>query len=276
MHRFFQLWAQAFAEAGKCLALGYKDAASFKLGLRSGALCIFTTLAWIWVYYHYASAIGTALLAFALVGTFGLLLSGFQGLLAMPVASGGSVVAMGNVAGGLLQFGQALLVMAAVAAVLYVLAFLLAVASSVRLAVPHLLLPTAIERLRKKYPAVAASDDGPVAPTMSWRQRFLVLALLCVPVMAAAMLILLACYVNVRLVYGSVAKRSGQRAAQLQALQWRWRPLLLIGIGCLVLLAIPVLNLLVPALMCTAVIRLAFRDNLEVLRAGEGAAVVAA
>ncbi|MFL6656734.1 MAG: hypothetical protein ACJ8GW_01580 [Massilia sp.] len=270
MHRFVQLWAQAFAEAGKCLALGVKDAASFKLGLRSSALCILVTLVWIWAYYHYAAAIGTFLLAVALVGTMGLLLCGFQGLLAMPAAGGGSVVAMGNMAGGMLQIGQAVLVMAAIAAALYVLVFLLAVASTVRLAVPHLLLPTAIERARKIYPAPASADDGQLAPTMSWRKRFLILALLCVPVLAAAMLILLACYLNVRLIYGSVAKRSGQRAAQLLALQWRWRPLLLIGVACLLLLVIPVFNLLVPALMCTAVIRLAFRNNLDALRAGGG------
>jgi hypothetical protein len=61
---------------------------------------------------------------------------------------------------------------------------------------------------------------------------------------------LLAGYVNVRLSYGSTAKRSGQRGPATG------------DIGA---------TLRCPALMCTAVVRLAFRDKLGALQAGEGA-----
>jgi uncharacterized protein involved in cysteine biosynthesis len=80
--------------------------------------------------------------------------------------------------------------------------------------------------------------------------------------LAAVVLALGACYLNVRLIYGTIARRSGQRRAMLEALDDRWRPLLLIGIAVLVLLLIPVLNLAVPSLMCTAVLHLAHRSRL--------------
>lgn len=83
-----------------------------------------------------------------------------------------------------------------------------------------------------------------------------------VPTVAGVLILVGICYLNVRLIYANVARSSGNAALLRSALRYRWRPLLLIGIALLMLIAVPVLNLLVPALMCTSVLHLAYRDNI--------------
>lgn len=261
-------WGNAAAEAVICLAQGLRDAASLRLLAVSALLCILPMLAWGWVYYHYSELIAAALMVLGLVGTYGLLLGGFQGLLVLP--SGGNSVSASTLGGvgSLLSGAQALLLMAALMAALYVLVYLFLVMSTARAATPRLLLPAATRRVRDRLgPPPLSPPPASQRPARPWKTALLLLALCCIPAVASILLLAGLCYLNVRLIYASLTRDAAQRAALSASLHWRWRPLLLIGIILLLLVAVPVLNLLVPALMCTAVAQLAFRDNLSRLSA---------
>lgn len=256
-------WGNAAIEATICIGQGLRDAASVRLLALSAMLCVVPMLAWGWVYYQYNELIGATLLVLGMVGAYGLLLGGFQGFIVLP--SGGnsaSASALGGV-GSLLSGAQALILVAAILAALYVLVYLFLVICTARAATPSLLLPSATRRVLGRLGPMPAAQVIPMAGASSpWRTTLLLLALCCIPAVAGFLLVAGLCYLNVRLIYGGIARSTGPGTDLAASLQWRWRPLLLIGAFLLLLVAVPVLNLTVPVLMCTAVARLAFRNNL--------------
>jgi hypothetical protein len=264
--RLFHIWRKACAESVVCLVLGFWDAAkSPRLLIRSSLLCILSALAWAFFYYHFSEALGYFFLFLSFIGTFGLLLGGFQGLIPMAAHTGSSVVAAPAMGiNFIISAAQALILVAAVVAVLYVLFYLFLVVTTVRIAVPHILLPIATERVSHglalaNIPTTSQEDGVRRKP---WNRVLFLAALMCIPVVAIVLILAGICYLNVRLIYANIARGSSNRTLLISNLRHRWRPLLLIGIALLLLVAVPILNLLAPALMCTSVLHLAYRDNI--------------
>lgn len=260
------LWWKAGIESAACLAIGFKDVTTTpQLLIRSSLLCVLPVIAWALFYYHFSEILGYLFLALSFVGAFGLLLAGFQGIL--PLASGSGNAAYVSGMGGiqsLISGVQALLLVAAIVATLYVLIYLFLVATTVRIAAPHVLLPVATKRVSRgltlaNIPTTGQEDGVRGKP---WKKVLFFAALMCIPTVAAILILAGICYLNVRLIYANVARSSSNRALLVSNLRCRWRPLLLIGIALLLLIAVPILNLLVPALMCTSVLHLAYRDNI--------------
>jgi hypothetical protein len=265
LRRQASLWSAALWEATKCLSLGGRDALAPKVLFRSSLLCIAAVSFWAWAYVHFASEIWAVMQVLAMVGTFGLVLGGFQGLgpLAGGGSGGGSVAAMGNIASGLLHVAQILIIVAAFVAALYVLVYLFVVTSSVRLAMRPLLSGPAVAQVLKGYsPQQMLMLPSTSAASRSVGKQVLVLLLcLCVPLLAGVVLVLTACYLNVRLIYVAMAKRTSLSVSALTAIRWRWRTLFLVGFFLTILLVVPVVNLLVPAMLYTSTLHLLCRQN---------------
>jgi hypothetical protein len=266
MKSIARLWLQAFTEAAKCLTLGTRDALSLGLLIRSAAISILAFVAWTWIYYYYSSEITAFLEVLSYFSAYGLVLSGFQGLTPLP-AQGGSVASMGNIAFGALQYGQALIVVSVILFSMYILVYLIAVASSVRLLIPRFIMPTAFKRVHNHYQRTTLPkfNSADTQKRRFWLTTVLAVICLSIPILAGISFLIAVCYLNVRLIYSSVSKKLHQSASTKQSLRLRWRPLLLIGIVSILLLAIPAFNLLVPAVMCTSTIHLACRDNISLL-----------
>ena len=98
--------------------------------------------------------------------------------------------------------------------------------------------------------------------SLNKHEKVLVLLLcLCVPLLAGVVLVLTACYLNVRLIYVAMAKRTSLSVSALTAIRWRWRTLFLVGSFLTILLVVPVVNLLVPAMLYTSTLHLLCRQN---------------
>ncbi len=262
-------WLRALAEALKCLALGLREALSPRILFRSAVLCIAAFVLWVWIYIHFSAEITLVLGKAALLSMLGLFLGGFLGLIPASLApqGGASITQMGNIPIGfayeLLRIGQILVLVAAVIAAIYVLMFLVGVATTIRVTLPRLLMRRAAEKVLKKYPerelVQAESLAGKSKPW--WRIALILLLCLCIPFVAGVVLFLGICYANAWLLYHCAARRMPSPALEMRRLQWRWRPLLWLGVLLLLLAVVPVINLLVPALMCTSILHLICRDN---------------
>lgn len=266
LKKSIDVWQRATTESLVCIGAGFWDAASPGLLFRSALLCIVPAVMWALVYYHYSEVMKAAFIGLSLIGAFGLVLAGFQGFISLSGAAGGNSASVTSINGiqSLLSCVQALLLVAAILAALYVLIYLFLVFTTVRLATPLIVLPSAKSRVsRRLRPAtLSAPDNMGSACNTSWRKTLTTVLLLCIPALAGLMIVAGFCYLNVRLIYATVARDTENPGQLFSSLRWRWRPLLIIGVFLMLLLAIPLLNLLVPALMCTAVLNLAYRDNI--------------
>jgi len=266
--QWLALWLSAAREASACLALGTRDALSPSIFVRSAALCISASLLWVWVYVRFFQEIMEFIGQFALVSFLGLFISGFQGLAPQFLGSGptgGSFVNPLDAGLGLLRVGQILLIVAAAAVLLYVLVYLFAVATTVRLAAPRLLMPKAQRVVCRRYPTATESPSLRLAAAKRSRIRsvILVVVALCIPVLCACLILLGMCYLNVRLLYANAASKTASPELEASRLTKKWRPLLLLGTALIFLIAIPVFNLLVPGMMCTCVLHLLYRNSDE-------------
>lgn len=250
----------AFAEAGRCWLLGLRDAFACGLWWRSALWCLAVTLLWVWLYVHFYREIMTLSGTIAVVAFLGMFLFTFM---LTGSGSGGSVVAMGNIGAGLLPVAQLLLIATAVGALVYVLLFLVGLLGTARLPLSWLLLPRARRAVMRHYAAASLTAQLPTPPAFSmWRMLrslLLVAVQLCVPVLAFLLLLKWAIRGNVSLLYRSAARHIVARP-QRRALWCRQKSTVLaLGILLLVQLLIPVLNLLLPAVMCTSVCHLQYR-----------------
>lgn len=271
--RWGRRWLAAWVEAFKCLGLGARDALYPQLMFRSAALCLAATMLWLWVFVRYFDEMSTVFGVFARVASMGLFLVGYQGFYPINVqASPGVTGVISGIVSSAFQIAQILIVVAVVAVCLYVLMYLFAVATTVRVAMPGFLLTRARRVVLRKY-AIAVEAPAPSALRPIWRRLgkralrtgLILLICLVIPIVSCYVMVLGLCYFNVRLLYGAVARNAPSPQEQSRYLVERWRPLLLLGIGLMLLLLVPVVNLLVPAMMCTCIVHLVHRDNIPAL-----------
>lgn len=267
MQGLLRVWREALHDSTACLWRGFVDVLSSpRLMIRSSLLCVLSAIVWAIAFYHYKEILGYALLFLSFICAFGLLLGGFQGFLAFSFSGGNNVSA--SVTGGLgsLVSGvQALLLVAAVVLALYVVVYLFLVSVTIRVALPAILLTPAkdvVSRRQQKYlPAGTRQSTASSRPT--WKKSLTIALLLLLPAVAGITIVLMLCYFNVRLLYATVESRFARYDSTAISSGANWRPLLLIGIMQILLLCIPLINLVIPALMCTSVLRLHGLDSGE-------------
>ena len=247
MKSFLLRWYAALTEALLCLLLGLRS--SFRNGLwwRSACLCAAVLLFWAWFYWHFAKEVFIAIGAISFLGTYGAVVLGF-------LPSGGAA-GVGSVGAGAVQF---LMYAAAVAAILYVVLFAFLVLTTIRLPVNGLFMGRCADAVARHYRDAAAPEPiGAVRTT--FKQYALLLASLFIPIVSSWVLLLLAVYLNVRLLYGSAVRRVYGNVPGPLPLHDHFPPLLMLGVLSVIGVLVPVLNLLLPAVMCTSVLHLVRR-----------------
>jgi hypothetical protein len=250
MKSFLLRWYAALVEALLCLLLGLRS--SFRNGLwwRSACLCTGVLVFWLWFYWHFAKQIFITVGAISFIGTYGALVLGFvQG------GGGGSVVAMGGIGAGVVQF---LLYAAAVAAVLYVFLFAFLVLTTIRLPANQMFMDRGADAVARYY-RNKPMPEARTAPRIRFKQYVLLVGSLFIPILSGWVLLLLAVYLNVRLPYASAVRRVYGKAPGRLPLHDHFPPLLMLGVLTVIGVLIPVLNLLLPAVMCTSVLHLVRR-----------------
>ncbi|XZG70004.1 hypothetical protein ACTSKR_15365 [Chitinibacteraceae bacterium HSL-7] len=264
-NQFVRRWMFAWRETGACLALGLRDAFSGKVLAYSILLVLLATGVMIWFYYYYAPV--------------PLILSGWMG--AIAIFGGGVAVSAGP--GGVGSFNVVALghllwlavLAAGMASLFYVLLFAFGVLLQVLLFLPVTVLPPAVMRITPRYremdvglsPLPTSFSCGWLLGQVGW---LLLIGLVCliVPLVAGLLLLGVLATFNLLLLYAATLRALPEPKSRLLALRWRWRPMSLIGFVLLALTFIPVVNLLVPALMCTTMIHLACRNNRYCLAKG--------
>jgi hypothetical protein len=257
---FLRRWGYACREAGACLSLGVRDGMKSKVLTYSILVTLLATGVMIWFYYTYPGIPAATSLWMAATSVFGggatLSFGGGRGVVPSP-----NPVAMAQVV-------YLLLVTAGVAAMYSVLLFAFGVLALVLLVLPVTVLPQAVMRISALYPDQCAALPS-LPPAYTWwtllRQAgwivLILLFCLLLPVVAGAVVLGVLASLNLLLLYAATVRALPQAIPRVLALRWRWRPMCLIGFVLLVLICIPLLNLLVPAVMCATMVHLSCRDN---------------
>ena len=258
-NRLWHRWSTGFAEAGGCIGAAIRDVRHEGLGWRSALLCIAATSLWLWLYYHF--------------GAFFLKLSGlvalfsFSGLMAVSGvhfgAKGGSVVSMGNMGSGMVDFAKGLgpvvqmaMMALAIAAFFYALLWIVATLTTIQLPLRWTLLPRSKVVAAGRYVAWQPPGLAPLPRRSSGervRAALKVVLMLCIPVWALLVVVRFLMEANVRLLYPVTAEgvlKPDQRRALAQAQQ---PAILALGILLTLLMLLPVFNLFVPAVLCSSV-----------------------
>ena len=264
MKKTLHTWAQAFREASTCIGLGLRDTRHAGLWWRSALWCMIVVSLWLALYLHFGRFFLELSAMLAMLSVSGLMgLGVMQGV--APIATGPATVSqMSNVVGSLGSVGQALLSIAQIALVLlalatffYVLVFVVASIGTARLPLRWLFLARAKQVVARRYVLwQAPADLASSATRPRWLWRILLLLSLLIPIWAMCVLIvwLLAC--NVWFIYGAAAEGVLDKEQQ-RALRRRQRPaIVFLGLLLCLLMLIPVLNLLLPAVLCTSVCHL--------------------
>lgn len=257
-----QNWSLGGREAFSCLALGLRDTRHAGLWWRSALWCMLVVSLWLALYVHFGRFFLELSAILAMLSVSGLMGVGvMQGV--APIATGPATVSqMSNVVGSLGSVGQALLSIAQIALVLlalatffYVLVFVVASIGTARLPLRWLFLARAKEVVARRY-ALWHAPAGLERTRARWLWRILLVLSLLIPIWALCVLVvwLLAC--NVWFIYGAAAEGVLDKEQQ-RALRRRQRPaIVVLGLLLCLLMLVPVLNLLLPAVLCTSVCHL--------------------
>ena len=255
-------WSLGAREALSCLMLGLRDTRHAGLWWRSALWCMVVVSLWLALYLHFGRFFLELSAILAMLSVSGLMgLGVMQGV--APIATGPATVSqMSNVVGSLGSVGQALLSIAQIALVLlalatffYVLVFVVASIGTARSPLRWLFLARAKEVVARRYTVwQAPADLERTRPRWLWR-ILLALSLL-IPIWALCVLVvwLLAC--NVWFIYGAAAEGVLDQEQQ-RGLRRQQRPaIVFLGLLLCLLMLVPVLNLLLPAVLCTSVCHL--------------------
>lgn len=264
MKQTLRNWSLGGREAFSCLVLGLRDTRHAGLWWRSALWCMIVVSLWLALYLHFGRFFLELSAMLAMLSVSGLMgLGVMQGV--APIATGPATVSqMSNVVGSLGSVGQALLSIAQIALVLlalatffYVLVFVVASIGTARLPLRWLFLARAKEVVARRYVLwQAPADLASSATRPRWLWRILLVLSLLIPIWAMCVLIvwLLAC--NVWFIYGAAAEGVLDKEQQ-RALRRQQRPaIVFLGLLLCLLMLIPVLNLLLPAVLCTSVCHL--------------------
>ncbi len=259
-------WSLGAREALSCLMLGVRDTRHAGLWWRSALWCTVVVAVWLALYLHFGRFFLELSAILAMLSVTGLMgLGVMQGV--APIATGPATVSqMSNVAGSLGSLGQALLSIAQIALVLlalatffYLLVFIVASIGTARLPLRWLFLARAKEVVARRY-ALWQAPAGLERTRPRWLWRMLLVLSLLIPIWALCVLVvwLLAC--NVWLIYGAAAEGVLDKEQQ-RALRHQQRPaIVFLGLLLCLLMLVPVLNLLLPAVLCTSVCHLQRRS----------------
>ena len=273
MKNILYTWSQALREASACIGLGLRDTRHEGMWWRSGLLCMVVLLLWLGLYIYFGQFFLELSGMLALVSVTGLLGVGVLDGVGTLASGPATVTQMGNITGGLgslvkslLSIGQIALALLALAIFFYVLVFIVGAISTARLPLRALLLGRARKVVARRYPSwQPPSDLSSLVSRPSWGKRLLLLLSLLIPVWAMCVLIAWLLAWNVRLVYGAAAdgvldQQQRQAASRLQG-----PAIVALGVMLCLLMLVPILNLLLPALLCTSVCHLQRRGWRKVL-----------
>lgn len=223
-----------------------------------------SVLIWLGLYIYFGQFFLELSGMLALVSVTGLLGVGVLDGVGSLASGPATISQMGNITGGLgslvkslLSIGQIALALLALATFFYVLVFIVGAISTARLPLRSLLLERARKVVARRYPSwKPPSDLSAVVSKPSWGKRILLLLSLLIPVWAMFVLIAWLLAWNVRLVYGAAADGVLDQE-QRQALSRLQGPAIFaLGLLLCLLMLVPVLNLLLPAMLCTSVCHL--------------------
>ena len=259
-----QTWLLAWREAFTCIGLGLRDARHAGLWWRSALWCMAVVALWLGLYGCFGRFFVELSAMLALVSVTGLLGLGVMDGVGTLANGPATLSQMGNIAGGLgsaakalLSIGQIALALLALAAFFYVMVFIVGAIGTARLPLRWLLLERAKAVAARRYvawQAPAGLDASAARPV--WRRRLLLLLSLLIPVWAMCVLISYLLVWNVQMIYGAAAAEV-LSAEQETALRREQRPVIFaLGLLLCLLMLVPVLNLLLPALLCTSVCHL--------------------
>jgi len=257
----FQLCSQALREALACIGLGLRDTRHAGLWWRSALCSIAIVCLWLWLYYRFGVFFIDAASVVALACVGGLLsvgaLSLGPGLAAEPatLSNMGSLNGLGGLLKTAMSVAQVALVAMALVAFVYVLMFVVGTLTTARLTAPWLHLARAREVAARRYPGWQPRDVALPAPRSALRRVLGLLALL-IPVWSAVVIVRTLVAGNVRWMYGAAAEGllDPQQRRALAAAQ---RPaIFMLGLLLCVMMLVPVLNLLVPAVLCSSICHL--------------------
>ena len=263
-----QTWLLAWREAFTCIGLGLRDARHAGLWWRSALWCMAVFALWLGLYSCFGRFFVELSAMLALVSVTGLLGLGVMDGVGTLANGPATVSQMGNIAGGLgsaakalLSIGQIALALLALAAFFYVMVFIVGAIGTARLPLRCLLLERAKAVVARRYvvwQAPGSQDASAARP--AWRRRLLLLLSLLIPVWAMCVLISYLLAWNVQMIYGAAAAEV-LSAEQETALRREQRPVIFaLGLLLCLLMLVPVLNLLLPALLCTSVCHLQRRS----------------
>jgi hypothetical protein len=258
-------WSSALREAAACVGAGLRDIQHNGLWWRSGVWCMTATSFWLWLYFYFGSfflKLSGKVAAISFLGIFSQ--SGVR------FSSGGgvsnSLSGLGNLGSGLVSLAnflgsvvQIALLALAIAAIFYVLLFVVATITTIRLPLRWILLTPAKAAAHSRYPEWQPTVLAPLTPLTAWDRTLhgltIVLAL-CIPVWALFLIVRVLLEWNVLLMYGPAAEGVLDEE-QRRALVRRQRPaIVMLGLILCVLMLVPIFNLLVPALLCSSVCHL--------------------
>ncbi len=260
---FLQIRYQAFREALACVGLGLRDTRHAGLWWRSALCSMAVVFLWLWLYYRFAGFFQELSMATALVGVGGLLSLGVLNL-GPGMASGpatlsnmGSIVnlnALGGLAKTLLSVVQVALVLLALVAFVYVLIFVVGTLSTARVAAPWVCLRRAREVVARRYADWQPAAVDVAAPNRL-RQALSLLALL-IPVWTAFVLLRALIAWNVRFMYPAAAEGLLDTDQQRRLAAAQGPAIFMLGLLLVLMMLVPFLNLLAPAVVCTSVCHL--------------------
>lgn len=256
-----QRWSQALREALTCIALGLRDVRHGGLWWRSALCSVAVVTLWFWLYRQYPEFFLQLSRDMALLGVFGLFGIGVLDLgpgihAGAPTLSNmGSLQGLGGLLMTILSIAQILLAFLALVAFVYVLIFVTGVLGTVSLPSRWVCLPRARSTAAGRYPDWQVPAIPAPAAGFSVRRILAWLALL-IPVWTAVVMVRMLLTSGILWVYGP-ASAGLLTAGQRRALWAAQRPaIVMLGMLLGVMTIVPILNLLVPALVCTSVCHL--------------------
>ena len=259
-----QTWLLAWREAFTCIGLGLRDARHAGLWWRSALWCMAVVALWLGLYSCFGRFFVELSAMLALVSVAGLLGLGVMDGVGTLANGPATLSQMGNIAGGLgsaakalLSIGQIALALLALATLFYVMVFIVGAIGTARLPLRCLLLERAKAVVARRYVAwQAPAGLDACAARPAWRKRLLLLLSLLIPVWAMCVLISYLLAWNVQMIYGTAAAEV-LSVEQQAALRHEQRPAIFaLGLLLCLLMLVPVLNLLLPALLCSSVCHL--------------------
>ncbi|NHZ37834.1 hypothetical protein [Massilia rubra] len=276
----YRRWSAGLREAVACIGMGLRDARHAGLWWRASLWCPAPTLLCLWLYYHYHAfffKLAGRAGVFALFGGLTLL----DGGLGMGSGGGGGqgkgyADIMGDIARLLRDlvkfvmdlglFLQFLLAALAMAGFFYVLLFAFANLTTVTLPLRWLLLRRAQRVAHTRYTGWQPRPL-PTLPRLSawqWTRKILKLMLsLLVPLWSLYVVLRFVLEFNVRLMY-LLAAEGVLDPQQRRALMHAQGPAItMLGLILCVLMLVPLVNLLMPALLCSSVCHLQRRGWID-------------